>query len=520
MTTTTSPTTAISIPGYTLGRPIAEGGMAEVYLATQHSLGREVAVKIMKDGDAVQASRFQREARLVATLNHSHIVHIYDVGQLADGRPYLSMELLPGGDLRQRIRDGLKGSEVLRILRQLAEGLQAIHERGIVHRDIKPANILFRENGDAVLTDFGIAKSADIDVELTHGGLIVGSPAYSSPEQISSKSLDGRSDLYSLGIVLVEMLIGRNPYRGPDYATTVVNQMQQSAPLLPSWHKPWQPVVDRLLAKRAEQRYPDAGVLLRVLDKLDLEPKAPVEDSDCTTTSLHLVLDPSILPGATRRRWHIPVALAVLMLLGSLFAWFTFRTDPEINTLLARAEERLREDRLSTPLIDSAAFYYRQVLEQDPANAKAQLGLVAVARRHAELAQLAHGKGNLDRALEHVRQGLKAAPDDPALRLLSVEIPAALARQHGELALRAKAEGDIAGALTHAVTGLGMKPDDAALVALRDELQATLKAQEVERARTRRAQAEQKQVAATKAKDAAAKEAEEKKGFFSRLFGR
>ncbi len=244
----------LQLPGYTLLRPLAEGGMAEVFLATQHSLGREVAVKIMKDGDASLAERFQREARLVATLNHSHIVHIYDVGRLADGRPYLSMELLPGGDLRQRIRAGLAAADILRMLRQLADGLQTVHERGIVHRDIKPANILFRANGDAVLSDFGIAKEAGVDTELTQAGTVVGSPSYSSPEQIGAKVLDGRSDLYSLGVVLVEMLLGHNPFRGPDYAGTMINQLQMSPPALPAGLAPWQPIVDRLLAKQPAQR--------------------------------------------------------------------------------------------------------------------------------------------------------------------------------------------------------------------------------------------------------------------------
>jgi len=445
-TTTIPPALTPSLPGYTLGHPIAEGGMAAVFKATQHSLGREVAVKIMKEGDASLAGRFQREARLVAALNHPHIVHIYDVGQLADGRPYLSMELLPGGDLRQRIRDGLKGVEVLRILRQLGQGLQTIHDRGIIHRDIKPANILFRANGDAVLTDFGIAKAVDIDVELTHVGIVVGSPAYSSPEQLSAKALDARADLYSLGIVLVEMLLGRNPYRGPDYASTMLNQLQQSAPLLPLWHAPWQPIVDRLLAKQPGQRYPHAAALLGALDKLDLDLPKPEEDSDCTTTKLHAMVRPA-LPLSRRRRGQVVRTFAVgALLAGGAFAWYSLRPDPQVKDWLVLAEERFGQNKLSGPAGDSAVFYYRAVLEAEPDNAVAEKGLADVLRQHAEHAQIAYRRGDLEAAQEQLRYGLAVEPNDPALRVLHDAIGTAMLAERTAEVQRARSRLEIAAA--------------------------------------------------------------------------
>ncbi len=406
-----------TLPGYTLTRPLAAGGMAEVFAATQHSLAREVAVKIMKDGDATLAERFQREARLVAALNHPHIVHIYDVGQLADGRPYLSMELLPGGELRQRLRAGMAEAEVRRIVSALAEGLVAVHAQGIVHRDIKPANILFRANGDAVLSDFGIAKAADLDTELTQAGTVVGSPAYSSPEQVSARPLDARSDLYSLGVVLLEMLTGRNPFRGEDYGSTVVNQLQLPVPALPPGLAHWQPVLDRLLAKDPAQRFASAAALLAALPAT-----TPVAGAggDSDVTQVH-ALSPAVR-GPQRRL--LPWLAAAAVLLGALLFWWWPRPDPQVSAWLTQAEARYARDQLGTPAGDSALFYYRLVLDRDPQNRAAVQGMLRVALRYGELARAARDKGDFNLALDYVRRGLELAPAHPDLAALQEELRA------------------------------------------------------------------------------------------------
>lgn len=406
-----------TLPGYTLTRPLAAGGMAEVFAATQHSLAREVAVKIMKDGDATLAERFQREARLVAALNHPHIVHIYDVGQLADGRPYLSMELLSGGELRPRLRAGMTEAEARRIVSELAEGLVAVHAQGIVHRDIKPANILFRANGDAVLSDFGIAKAADLDTELTQAGTVVGSPAYSSPEQVSARSLDARSDLYSLGVVLLEMLTGRNPFRGEDYGSTVVNQLQLPVPPLPPALAHWQPVLERLLAKDPAQRFASAAELLAALPATT--PVAGTAGGDTEATQVH-----ALLPVAPARRRHLLPGLAAAVLLGALLFWWWPRSDPQLGAWLAQAEARYARDQLGTPAGDSAIFYYRLVLERDPENRAAVQGLVRVALRYGELARAARDKGDFNLALDYVRRGLDLVPAHPDLVALQEELRA------------------------------------------------------------------------------------------------
>lgn len=422
------------LPGYTLSRPIATGGMAEVFAATQHSLGREVAVKVMKDGDALGAERFMQEARLVAALNHPHIVHIYDVGRLEDGRPYLSMELLAGGDLRHRLQTGLTDADIRRILRQLAEGLLVVHRASIVHRDIKPANILFRANGDAVLSDFGIAKSAHVDSDLTQAGTVVGSPAYSSPEQVSALPLDARSDLYSLGVVLLEMLLGSNPFRGRDYGTTVVNQLQMPAPRLPAAQQHWQKVIDRLLAKKPEDRYSSAGHLLEDVDPV-LSGVSPVlgvsEGTDATV--VHPVLTVSPAHGGLWRDRRVQAGAGVLLLLLALAGWWFLREpDEQVAGWLAQAEERLQHDQLNNPPGDNAVFYFRLVLKRDAENRHAIKGLGRVASRYAQLARAARDKENFTQAQEYVARGLDVQPDDAELLALGEEIrEQARARHNG-----------------------------------------------------------------------------------------
>jgi len=463
--------------GYTLLDLIAQGGMAEVYRALQHSLGREVAVKVMKEGDASLAQRFMHEARLVATLNHRNVVTIYDVGQLPDGRPYLSMELLTGGDLRERARLGLAPVEIKRIVREVADGLSVVHARGIVHRDIKPANILFRADGCAVLCDFGIAKSLDIDTGLTHTGIVVGSPAYSSPEQTTAKPLDARSDLYSLGVVLVELLLGRNPYKAEDYASTVVNQLQMPPPVLPSVDAAWQPIVNKLLAKQADQRFASAVQLIAAIDALDTRSAAVSED--LTETRHRQRLDLSAITGSMQRvknhwhaislpTWHLDShrwdlasirwpAWAVLgekivkgarslqIDAGSFFrafffvlaffalgfgGWFGYQEYLEyrqIQEWLVLGEDRMQQNKLSTPVDDNALFYFRKVLVLDPDNLAAQQGLDKLVTRFFELAVAARDKKEWEKALDLVERGLAVDGGDEGLEQLKKEIIAAQA---------------------------------------------------------------------------------------------
>ncbi|MCL6417549.1 SUMF1/EgtB/PvdO family nonheme iron enzyme [Aestuariirhabdus sp. Z084] len=247
----------LRIPGYRILREINRGGMSIVYLAIQESFGREVALKVMSPALATDPSfgeRFLREANIVGRLSHPHIISVYDVG-VFDQFYYIAMDYCPGQSLQQVIHAGLTQERALEILRQVAHALDFAHEKGFVHRDVKTENILFRQDGSAVLTDFGIAKALDTPVDVTSVGSIVGTPHYMSPEQAKGHSLDGRADIYSLGIVFYEMLMGKVPYSGDSAVAIGIKHVSQPVPELAPRYKKFQPMLQRMLAKNVSERY-------------------------------------------------------------------------------------------------------------------------------------------------------------------------------------------------------------------------------------------------------------------------
>lgn len=302
----------IQIPGYDIDGEIGEGAMASVYLATQRSLERKVALKVMAAALAADPSfceRFLREGRTLARLSHPHTVTIHDIGNVGE-LYYMAMEYLPNGTLKERIAAGLSPEQGVLYVRQIASALGYAHAQGLVHRDVKPANILFRADGNAVLSDFGIAKSLDDRTQFTQAGFAVGTPSYMSPEQARGQDIDGRADLYALGVVLYEILVGKLPYTGTDALSTALAHLTEPLPELPIEHGRYQDILRGLLAKDPAERFADAAALMAALDRLPAESVAAVEDDSTQIRSLPGVAPATAeLAGLTPEPIEIPRVL-------------------------------------------------------------------------------------------------------------------------------------------------------------------------------------------------------------------
>lgn len=247
----------MQIPGYRIIRKINDGGMSSVYLAVQLSVGREVALKVMSpvlNADPIFSERFQREANIVGQLSHTSIVSIYDIG-CHNNLNYIAMDYLPGGTVHDKMKDSLSPAESLTIIKEIAVALQVSHAKGYIHRDLKPDNILFREDGTAVLSDFGVAKAVNAATKVTNSGTVVGTPHYMSPEQSRGLSIDGRSDIYSLGIVFYEMLTGTVPFQAEESIAIAIKHLTAPVPTLPPQFSVYQKLINRMLAKSPDKRF-------------------------------------------------------------------------------------------------------------------------------------------------------------------------------------------------------------------------------------------------------------------------
>ncbi|HJW46550.1 MAG TPA: bifunctional serine/threonine-protein kinase/formylglycine-generating enzyme family protein [Lysobacter sp.] len=250
------------IAGYRLLRVINHGGMSTVYLARQHTLGRDVAIKVMSPQaltDEVSRRRFENEVRTIARLEHPHVVRIHEVGRTLDGLPYYAMPYMARGHLGQR--DYTKSERrAVEITMTLLSVLAYAHARNIVHRDVKAENVLFDDADRPLLADFGIALRKDWGgARMTATGLAVGSTAYMAPEQARGEVVDGRADLYALGVLLWEMLTGKLPYEAIDALSMAVMHAQDPIPKLPAHLAHWQHFMNRALAKQPSHRYEDAA---------------------------------------------------------------------------------------------------------------------------------------------------------------------------------------------------------------------------------------------------------------------
>jgi DNA-binding NarL/FixJ family response regulator len=260
------------VPRYEVLRVLGRSASSTVYLATAADLDENVALKVSVDEftddgtDVAQRARemLSREYQTIAAIDAPCVVDIYDYG-VHDGREYLAMEYFPRGDLRARMQQPLSVAAAVAYAQRIAAALQVVHEAGVVHRDLKPQNVMLRENDEVVLIDFGLSKDLNGTMGSTRTGVLRGSPYYICPEQAQGLPVDRRGDLYSLGVMLYEMLVHRKPFHGETAIEILQHHVGSPPPALPAELAGFQPVLDRLLAKRPNDRYDTASEVAAAL---------------------------------------------------------------------------------------------------------------------------------------------------------------------------------------------------------------------------------------------------------------
>jgi len=466
----------IRIPGYRILRPIGEGGMASVFLAVQESLDREVALKVMAPALAANAEftdRFLKEGRITAKLSHPNLVTVFDIGSHGTVY-YLAAEFIPGGTLRERIHAGLSVAEALDVACDVARGLDFAHQKGFVHRDVKPGNILFKADGTAVLADFGIAKAMDSSGGATMAGASIGTPDYMSPEQARAEQVDGRSDLYALGAVVYEMLLGHTPYQASDPFTVALMHVTQPVPVLPPEYAWLQPLIDTLMAKLPANRPASGEAFIQSLEQLLAASPQAASISQARAArkrskGTNRLADPSTqrTSAVTNERpaWLFPAVGAMLAAVLGLGAWFAWRpdvrptvvpgpstsmpiemtvtpSDPptikvpkpvddpsnEVSSMLMQADAYKDHGTtkepgrsLTFPPGENAVDLYKRVLEVEPDNAAAKKGLGEVAAFYLKSARALCDREIWSQCRNIAADGLKAEADNTELQALQVQ---------------------------------------------------------------------------------------------------
>jgi serine/threonine protein kinase len=360
---------------YEIKSELGRGGMATVYCAYDPRFEREVAVKVLPQellhADPQFRLRFEREAKIIAQLEHSAVVPVYDVGE-SEGQPYFVMRYMNGGSLSERIKAGIFTiDEAVQILGAIAPGLDEAHSKGIVHRDIKPSNILFDKRGNPYISDFGIAKLSQAQAGNVTGSAIIGTPAYMAPEQAQGTEVDGRADIYALGIILFEMLTGKQPYQADTpmavaikHITDPVPHIRQSNPKLPEG---MEMIIQKAMAKNRNDRFATAVEMVDALREVarNITTKlhtAPVPANNAPTVKADLK------PAAQKRGFNtlfviVPVLL-IAALAGGFFLFNGTRTPPEteppvstftsVPQIIATATQTSISDLTAIPIVIEA----------------------------------------------------------------------------------------------------------------------------------------------------------------------
>ena len=388
-------TKSIDIPGYKVKKELGAGGMAKVYLAVDTKLDRPVAVKVLSPAFAENSritKRFIKEAKTAAQLQHSNIVSIFDVGKQGTMN-YFAMEYLQE-NLKDRIKQtgGIKPREALVIIRDVARALAYAHKKGFVHRDIKPDNIMFRKDGAVVLVDFGIVKAVNEKTKLTRTGISVGTPQYMSPEQIKARKVDGRSDIYSLGIVLYELITGKVPYQADDLVRLALQHTGDPVPKLPEKLKDFQPLIEKMLAKNPHERVRNAEGLIRLIDALDYKFKEK-------TTKIQQA------PSTRRKKAPLVIFLIIIIAL-AIGAGYLVLEKKRQQELTAWEDARSKDTIVS----------YQVFLEKYPTGRYQTQALFNLAKKYFD-------RGNYKEALEILEEA-KRIKETPEIKALERKIKA------------------------------------------------------------------------------------------------
>ena len=406
---------------YRLTKELGKGGFATVYRALQPALNRHVAIKILhpeyvRDQRALR--RFKREALAVARLNHPNIVTVFDYGE-HEGRAYLVMEYIEGSTLKGRLGKPVTYTMALELVTAVANALDYAHSKGLIHRDIKPANILFTHEGRIVLSDFGIVRLADDQSSLTRG--VIGTPYYMSPEQALGREVDGRSDLYSLGVVLFEMLTGRVPFKGESPVATLSMHASLPVPsareLNPSLTEGIDRVIRIALQKTPEERFQTGLEFRSILAEAIADAERPAE-ATIVATPPDWSSTTGNTPSSTPQPFDVEAMYRQLLDMTRLENWRgavglaaqILSKEPnyrDVNVILASASNELRYGRSTT----SVDMQVRDLTGQ---------------------AQMAIATGRLMEAASMLEQILRVAPNEEHARALLEDVNERLAAEVNE----------------------------------------------------------------------------------------
>ena len=513
------------IPGYDVKRMIGQGGMAMVYLAEQRTLQRLVALKIMSpalSADDTFTSRFLKEGATAANLAHPKIIKVFDSG-VHDNHYYIAMEYLSGGTLKDKLKT-LSIPDALQILKDMTDALSYAHEHGVVHRDIKSQNILMYPDGTPILSDFGVAKALDGSTALTRSGMAIGSPGYMSPEQLRGLPIDGRTDIYALGILFYEMLMGELPYQATDQFAIAYKHIYDPIPELPAKLAIFKPLLDKTLAKDPADRVADAKELLALIERIEIAYYSTLtgdtkglSSADLKRITLEHKKQPVDKP-PRRRSYIMPTALIlVVVLAGGGYYYYTLRT---ADTLSAATTQLLTEANAAkqagdyqtslnhiakalalAPQSQQVIALHREVIALQSRQQQQQ-------QRQAELeqvrqqAQTLYQQGQLQDSLAAIEKGLALAADDSSLLTLRDTIQTDLQRQQQQQTLatlqreaeQLRANGDFTQSLAKLDQALSLNPPEPELSTLRTARTQTQR--EFESVQAEQARQQQQQIIA------------------------